>query len=138
MKKLLFLTFALCGFFIGMVNAQTTKIYVSRHGGKVNMLTGKIRYNHTRFAYNPGCDTMIGIGKGYSICQIPNGSYNINETTQVAYPIFNKAIKTSARRIKRSNSKTGEFVLKYRKQSVLVKFYNADETGEADLLISLI
>ena len=138
MKKFLFLILALSCFSTGIVNAQTTKIYVSRHGGKSNLVSNDFRYNYTKYSYNPGCDTLIGKGSGYEICQIPIGSYKINEGTQVAYPIFNKAINASAKRIKRSNKKSGEFVFKYQNQKVIVKFYNADETGEADLLIVLI
>lgn len=138
MKMLPILLITISCFLIGTVNAQTSRIYVSRHGGKASLLSHNFKYKYSRYSYNPICDTLLGAGSGYSICQIPKGSYRINESTQVAYPIFSQAIKKSARRIRRLNRTSGEFYLSYKKKKVQVKFFNADDTGEADLLIVLI
>lgn len=87
MKKLLL--FVLCSFgFVEIISAQTVKMYISRHGGKLNPQTGEFSYNYTCYNYNGICDTLKCIGPGYLTCEIPDGAYKWNQATSIAYPRF--------------------------------------------------
>lgn len=138
MKKYLLLFIVLTCLFVEVVTAQNVKIYVSRHGGKLNTKTGVFAYNSSRYDYHPICDTLICSGSGYEICRIPSGAFKWNAGTSIAYPLFNKAIEEAPKLIREAQKESGEFILAYDNKRISIKYFKADKSGEADLLIEML
>lgn len=121
------------------INAQNQKIYVSTKGGKKIFLLGSKRYDHIRLALDAGpCDTLICSGKGFEKCKIDKWVLNLSETNKTKYGIYNKAIKASHKRIKRSKKKEDLFYLSIKGRKLKVNYFNAGEKGNVEMVIELI
>lgn len=138
MKKNVAVTILLSFLFSGSLFAQKPKVYVSRHGGKLNAETGAITYNFAKYDYNPGCDSLFFVGPGYSTCGIPEGAYKHSSETMAAYPLFNKAINVLPKLIKQTKKESGELNIVIDETILVVKYFDAEETGEATFTIELL
>ena len=118
-------------------DAQNKKIYVSRHGGTKKLLTfGKIGYNVYHFTNNSDkCDTLICSGSGFEICKIDKDIARLNKEDETKYVAYNKAIRATEKRVRKTKTSSGSFSLAVNGQNLSIKYYNADKKGNADIEI---
>jgi hypothetical protein len=123
-----------------LIAAQNSRLYVSMHGGGKNILNfGKPGYNQYRFSSSPeNFDTLICSGSGYQACKIYRHIIECHGKHGQQYKIYNKVIRQSRRYIRKSRVKSGEFRLNIKDRTLLIKFRNAEEFGQADMEISFI
>jgi hypothetical protein len=138
MKKNVAVTILLSFLFSGSLFAQKPKVYVSRHGGKKNAISGDFSYNTGKYKFYPGCDTLIYFDPGYEPCRIPEGAFTFSRETMAAYPLFNKAIKVLPKLISQTKKKSGELNIVIDETILVVKYFDAEETGEATFTIELL
>lgn len=139
MKKLTLLLL-LCFLTTQFVSGQNKKIYVSRHGGTKKLLTfGKIGYNNYHFRNNADqCDSLICSGSGFELCKIDKEIIRMTGESGKYYALFNKAIRQTEKRVRKSNKENGQFYILVNNQVVSVKYYNADKKGNADINIEIV
>jgi hypothetical protein len=137
MKKLVILLAFFLGIQVGF--SQTSKIYVSKHGGGKKFLNfGKLGYNEYTFIGDNGvCDTLICKGSGYESCKIDKNIMKLVAKDAKTYQTFNKAIDATSSHIRKTKTEMGSINLVIDKQKVLVTYYNANKNGESDMLIRL-
>lgn len=139
MKKIIFI---LLMYFaaIQFAGAQNKKIYVSRQGGTKKLLTlGKMGYDVYYFTNN-SCkgDTLICSGSGFEIGRIDKGITRYNKDEAAKYIAYNKAIRTTEKRIRKTKAPSGNFNLIIKGQNLSVNYYNADKKGNADIEIVML
>lgn len=123
-----------------LLSAQQTKMYVSRQGGEKNIFSfGKLNYNYYHFTTNSELsDTLICTGDGYEACKIDRNIIKEFTENAISYKIFNKAIRVTARYIKKNKVSSGEIIFKAKRKNVIVNFDNANNLGEADFDIQIL
>ncbi|MBI2721782.1 MAG: hypothetical protein HYX39_06375 [Bacteroidetes bacterium] len=142
MKKTIVL-FLLCFSFTQFVYAQNKKIFVSKHGGKRQVLTlGKRGYNYYHYSnyLTNNCDTLICNGKGFELCKIDKNMFmgNNREQEMKYLKTFNKAIKTAEKYVRRSKNSEGQFSINTGKEKLSIKYFNAGPKGDMDMLIEVL
>ncbi len=119
--------------------AQNNKIYISRHGGKKSFLTfGKIGYNVYHFNNAGKCDTLLCSGSGYENCKIDKYIIKISKEDGKYYSLYNKAIHTVEKKIRKQKKYAGQFNLVLDNKTLSIKYYNADQKGNADMEIEVL
>jgi hypothetical protein len=138
MKKI-FLFLLMCFVATQNADAQNNKIYVSRHGGKKTLLTfGKIGYNVYHFNNTAKCDTLLCSGSGYEKCKIDKDIIKISEEDGKYYVLYNKAIRAVEKHSRKQKKDAGQFNLVLDNKTLSIKYYNADQKGNADMEIEVL
>jgi len=139
MKKLA-LILLMCFVAIQFADAQNNKMYVSKHGGTKKLMTfGKYGYNVYRYNQSSSiCDTLICSGAGYEFCKIDKVIIKSNVEGKQKYTAFNRAIRATEKRIKKTKTTSGSFTMAFKKLNLSIKYYNADQNGNADIEIVIL
>lgn len=120
--------------------AQSKKMYVSKHGGTKKLLTfGKFGYDV--YHYTPklnACDSLICSGAGYEYCKIDKQVIRLNIENNSTYIAYNKAIRATEKRIRKTKTTSGDFAMKIKQQNLAIKYYNADQDGNVDMEIEVL
>lgn len=139
MKKLA-LILLMCFVATQFATAQSKKMYVSKHGGTKKLLTfGK--YGYDVYHYTPklnACDSLICSGAGYEYCKIDKQIIRINKENNLTYIAYNKAIRATEKRIRKTKTASGTFSMAFKKLNLSIKYYNADQDGNADMEIEIL
>lgn len=122
-----------------LLSAQVNKIHVSRQGGEKQIFSfGKITYNYYHLTINTEFgDTLICSGSGYEACKIDKSIIKEMKYNAETYKIFNKAIRATAKYIKKNKLSSGEITSIIKNRKVIVTFKNANNLGEADFDIQI-
>ncbi len=139
MKKLA-LILLMCFFATQFAEAQNNKMYVSKHGGAKKLMNfGKYGYDVYRYTQSSTlCDTLICSGTGYEFCKIDKVIIKSNVEKKQIFKAFNRAIRATDKRIRKTKTTSGTFTMTIKKQNLTIHYYNADQNGNADIEIVII
>lgn len=138
MKKI-FLFILMCFVITQYADAQSKRIYISKHGGTKKLLTfGKIGYNFYHFNNaSDNCDTLICSGAGYEMCKIDKGIIKLSKEDGKYYALYNKAIRAAEKHSRKSKKVSGQFNLVLENKTLSIKYTNADQKGNTDIEIEV-
>lgn len=139
MKKLLFL-FTIALYLPALAQAQSRKMFVSKHGGEKRLLLlGKVGYdNYYYHGADAGCDTLVCTGVGFETASISKSMFTVK--SEAAYvDIYNRLIRHTDRVIRKSKSTEGSFTCEIGHYKASVKYSKADYKKQAaDIEIELL
>ena len=120
-------------------HAQKNKIYVERQGGEKKLLyLGAFAYNYFHFTNeSENCDTLICSGSGFEKAKISKRMCQDLYLNTKRYKLYNKAIKKTAKHIRKTKTNSGELELRCNNRKIMVNYYDANEVGEAKMEIQL-
>lgn len=139
MKKLA-LILLMCFVATQFAEAQNNKMYVSKHGGTKKLMTfGKYGYDVYHFTQSSTlCDTLICSGAGYEFCKIDKVIIKSNVEKKQIFKAFNRAIRATDKQIRKTKTDSGTFTMAFKKLNLSIKYYNADQNGNADIEIVIL
>ncbi len=136
-----FILFLIISFHFHSAFSQNKNIYIKTEGGTKKILTlGRYGYNRYYFTNNPinNCDTLICTGSGLYQCKISRRILKTKSSSSKYFSIYNSVINTTFDKIRKTGNSDGQFNLILKNEHILVKYYNANKRGNAEIKIEIL